>query len=340
MRRLLQVALALGVAGTALGAAWYLAANVSQPLTPTPEDKFECDLPAAFGVLNQATITKLPLISGLKNISGIAFWPEASTEEKRVFVVVDDHEDHRLFGVTLTKKDFAYEVKIEPIPIDKDIHNAEGITYLGGNRFAIVEERRQRAIVFSVNPDTLLGKTRCFTDPLDGGRFRDLCKNNQRRGDPLHYICNSGLEGISFDGGSRLYFIQEKHPKRLFYTEVTPLLTCGQDEAKKEKDVTFPEIIEKTWVSKSEQFSDLADLVALPDERLLLLSQECSAVIEFDINGAPYSVASFHDTDLDQVEGLTRDKDGHIFLVGEGGENGTGSFFYELTLPNNKLTTQ
>ena len=259
--------------------------------------------------------------------------------DTQVFVAVDDHDEKRLVKITLTQRDTAPQVRAEPIAIDKEIHNAEGITYLGNNRFAIVEERRQRALVFSLSPETLTGKNRCFTDPLDGGRFRELCKNNQRKGDPLHYICNSGLEGISFDGASRLYFIQEKHPKRLFYVDAAPLLTCGQDENKREKGVTVPEIVEETWVSQSAQFSDLADLEALPGERFFLLSQECSAVLEFDLKGKPYSVASFHDTELAQVEGITRDKEGHIYLVGEGGESATGSFFYVLTLPT-ELTKQ
>jgi uncharacterized protein YjiK len=333
-RRRLQVAGGLAVATVALGGAAYLTLEGGDLLASAAEpDRQDCDLPAASGRLNQATLTPLPALKGLDSVSGIAYWPEASSPGRKVFLVVDDHREEALFRVILSQDGGAARVEVESEPLDKQLHNPEGITYLGQNRFAVVEERRQRALVLELSPEAHGGRTRCLTEPLDGGRFRELCRENQQRGGPLFHICNSGLEGISFDGGSRLYFAQEKHPKRLIYVEAAPLLRCAPEGGEPARDISFPEIIEPTWVSRAREIADLSDLVVLPGERLMLLSQECEAVVEFELDGKPRSVLALPHPELAQVEGITWDGADHLYLAGEAQKPQRASPFYELTLP-------
>lgn len=343
-RRLWQITGALGIASVSLGVAIYVAfldldtkKLFDDDEENEPQDHLQCDLPVASGALNAATLRPLPSLQGLPEISGLAFWPELSSPERKVFVAVDDKQGEAVFRVILTEGPEGPRVEVVKDTLDKKLHNAEGITYLGDNRFAVVEEQRQRAIVVLLDPAAPgQGKVRCLTEPLDGGRFRELCKKNQRRGDPLHLICNSGLEGIAFDRTTgRLYFVQEKLPKRLFHVDASPLLSCGMEGPKREKKITFPEIIEPTWVSGSDQVSDLSDLLALPGGRVLLLSQECAALAEFDIEGNALSALELTPPELSEVEGVAWDGADRLYLVGESlDETGmAGSPFYELILP-------
>ena len=94
-----------------------------------------------------------------------------------------------------------------PSPQGTDFYDTEGITYVGGNKFVLVEERDRQANLFTYVAGGLLHKSDAQTVKVGTT------------------IGNIGLEGVSYDpmtsGATRGFiFVKEKDPQSIFQTNI------------------------------------------------------------------------------------------------------------------------
>jgi uncharacterized protein YjiK len=95
-----------------------------------------------------------------------------------------------------------------PSPQGTDFYDTEGITYVGGGKFVIVEERIDKPTCSTMSQAAVLHKTDAQTVKLGTT------------------IGNIGLEGVSYDpstnvpGSNGFIFVKEKDPESVFQTNI------------------------------------------------------------------------------------------------------------------------
>jgi uncharacterized protein YjiK len=173
--------------------------------------------------------------------------------------------------------------------------DTEGLTYMGGGKFVLAEERIQSAYQFSYVPGGTLTKSASQAISLG----------------PT--VGNVGLEGISFDPLSgKFVTVKEKTPMGV------NLATIDFPSATATVNSLFdPSGLGVADLADVQVLTTVSSLIGTPDEQhLLLLSQESRRLLETDRAGTVYS---FYDlTSLSgSIEGVTIDNDGNIYLVSE-----------------------
>jgi len=204
-------------------------------------------------------------------------------------------------------------------PQGTEFYDLEGLTYIGGGKFVMVEERDRQAVLFTYAKDTTL--TRANTQTVKLGTT----------------IGNVGIEGISYDPQTGGYIaVKEELPQGIFQTTINFATgTTGTASNGSPTTVNSTNLFDPALAG----LSDLADVYALSNitalngkadaGNLLLLSQAGGKIVEVDRTGKilssltiateignPLSVAD------QQHEGLTVDKNGNLYIVSE---NGGGS---------------
>ena len=197
-----------------------------------------------------------------------------------------------------------------PSPQGTDFFDTEGISYVGGGKFVLLEERFRQVNLFTYVPGGTLHKTDVQTVKLGTT------------------IGNIGLEGISFDPQTGGYIcVKEKDPESIFQTGidfVAGTATNGSPSTTSSTDLFNPAL------ANLEDFSDVYALSNLPSlsdaSHLLVLSQESGQIINIDRTGTVFSkltIVSDPGNPLsvaDQThEGLTMDTDGRLYVVSENG---------------------
>ncbi|WP_373544700.1 SdiA-regulated domain-containing protein [Chamaesiphon sp.] len=201
-------------------------------------------------------------------------------------------------------------------PQGTEFYDLEGLTYIGGGKFVMVEERDRQAVSFTYVKDTTL--TRANTQTVKLGTT----------------IGNIGIEGISYDPQTNGYIaVKEESPQGVFQTTIN--FAAGTASNGAPTTVNSTNLFDPALAG----LSDLADVYALSNVtalngqadagNLLLLSQASGKIVEVDRTGKilssltiatdagnPLSVAD------QQHEGLTVDKNGNLYVVSE---NGGGS---------------
>ncbi|WP_310483721.1 SdiA-regulated domain-containing protein [Chamaesiphon sp. VAR_48_metabat_403] len=201
-------------------------------------------------------------------------------------------------------------------PQGTEFYDLEGLTYIGGGKFVMVEERDRQAVSFTYVKDTAL--TRANTQTVKLGTT----------------IGNEGIEGISYDPQtSGFVAVKELSPQGVFQTTIN--FAAGTASNGSPTTVNSTNLFDPALAG----LSDLADVFALSNIKaldgkadagnLLLLSQASGKIVEVDRSGKvlssltiatdagnPLSVAD------QQHEGLTVDKNGNLYVVSE---NGGGS---------------
>lgn len=173
--------------------------------------------------------------------------------------------------------------------------DTEGLTYLGGGRFAIVEERIQSAyeITFAA-----------------GGTVDRSSLNSVSFGPD---VGNIGTEGVCFDpitGG--LIGVKEKSPQRVFSADVD----FGAGTATT-SDLFDPAGLGVLDISDVQTLTSITALAGTMEEQnLLLYSQESRLLMEVSRTGDILSAFDFTAIAGD-AEGVTVDADGVIYIVGE-----------------------
>ncbi|MGH8445101.1 MAG: SdiA-regulated domain-containing protein [Solimonas sp.] len=192
-------------------------------------------------------------------------------------------------------------------PQDTYFYDTEGLTYVGGGKFMLVEERYRQVDLFTYVPGTT----------LEGSAVQTVKLGTT--------IGNIGLEGASYDPKTSGYiFVKEKDPIGVFATTIDfAAHTASNGSATTENSTNLfdPALL---------NVADLADVFAVSNVTaadatdygdLLLLSQESGLVLQTDRAG---KIKGRLDIGLTaQNEGMTMDGDHTLYLVNElGGGDG------------------
>jgi len=171
--------------------------------------------------------------------------------------------------------------------------DTEGIVWLGGSKFAVLEERRRQLTVFDIKP----GTTRIARGAASAHTIEPKPQDKKK--------VNLGLEGVAFvPKANEIFICTEKSPRKVYRFKLT--------------DSPKPT---KAWDAQQNSFG-LSDLAGLAyDEatgHLLLLSDESKAVGETTTDGREISrLRLTGDAALPQPEGVTIDDDGKVYVVSE-----------------------
>lgn len=219
------------------------------------------------------------------NASGVTFNPQ----KQRLYVVLNGPEmilELALDGSLLRR-----------ITLD-GFEDTEGIVWLEGDRFAVIEERRRRLVLLTL--------------PAQATQIAYA--------DSEHYLIdgdeagNKGLEGLAWNAEqNRFYLAKEKGPRKLYQVP----LPQGSDRI---ADVSIPWDVQR----RSLGLSDISDLYhSQITDHLLLLSDESKTVVEVDGTGREVSRLVLEegvnglDHDVLQPEGLTCDDRGNLYVCSE-----------------------
>lgn len=188
-----------------------------------------------------------------------------------------------------------------------DFHDTAGLTYIGGTKFVLTEERLRNAYLL----DYMAGTT--------------VSRANPPMADLGSVVTNIGIEGISYDpiDGSFIT-VKETLPQEV---NRNTIVFNGQSTV-------------SSLFTPSLGVSDLSDVQVLstvlsPDSadyrNLLILSQESSLLLEVSRSGELLGSLNLAALGLpNSVEGVTMDRAGIIYLVAE---NGSDPMLYTLAAP-------
>lgn len=196
-------------------------------------------------------------------------------------------------------------------------YDPEGIAYVGGGTFVLVEERDRQAVQFTYKAGTTLAGGDASTVQLGTA------------------IGNVGLEGMTYDpqtGG--FIFVKEIGPQGLFQTTID--FKAGTASNGSPTTVNSINLFDPTQL----KLGDIADVYSLSNVasldktdssgNLLVLSQQDGKIVEVTRAGEVVGTLTIR-TDLgnplsvadQQHEGLAMDDAGNLYLVSE---NGGGDF--------------
>lgn len=178
--------------------------------------------------------------------------------------------------------------------------DTEGIAYIEGQKFAILEERLSAVNFVTITPDT-----HDINKSVNSSFVLDIF---------IHSEKNRRLEGISIDHATGdIYLVKEKSPRALY--KISGLLGNSQNI-----NISIPWDIEDT----DADMNDLSGLVFEPKlRRLLMLSDESSSLSEFSLDGEYLSSMKLEHSrhglldDIPQAEGVTLTTDGSLYIVSE-----------------------
>jgi len=198
-------------------------------------------------------------------------------------------------------------------PQNTEFYDPEGLTYIGGGQFVMVEERYRQAVLFTYAANTTLARSDAKTVKLGTT------------------IGNIGLEGISYDPATGGYvLVKEITPEGLFQTSIDFDAGTASNGSANTLDST------NLFDPASAGLSDFADIYALSNlpsllgtnyyNTLLVLSQEQSKIVAIGRNGSISSSLQLQGAPgvtlplpNQQTEGLTMDRDGILYVVTENG---------------------
>ncbi|MBC1239950.1 SdiA-regulated domain-containing protein [Nostoc sp. 2RC] len=198
-------------------------------------------------------------------------------------------------------------------PQGTDFYDTEGLTYIGGGKFVLIEERDRQANLFTYVPNTTLTKSDVQTVKLGTT------------------VGNIGIEGISYDPlTSGFIAVKETQPQGIFQTNIdfaASTATNGSPTTVNSTDLFNPALANLLDFADVYALSNLSSLNGQADySNLLVLSQESGKIVEIDRSGNIYSsltIVSNPGNPLSVVdqghEGLTMDKDGYLYVVSENG---------------------
>ncbi|MDA1044403.1 MAG: SdiA-regulated domain-containing protein [Verrucomicrobia bacterium] len=239
------------------------------------------------GTVSQYTLLRGPIaVAGVENdLSGITCALDTGT----LYAILNSPT-----VILALNKDLQVERVIQLEGFD----DTEDLCHVDANRFAVVEERRRNICEFDL--------------PTDAVRvdYADAVKALIEKVD----YENKGLEGVTYiPARDEFIVVKEKKPMRIYAV------------ARKSLSEASPEILHPWDAEKKSHHLD--DLSAVHFDaasgHLLLLSHESKSVTEVTAQGDKVSVLSLTSghsglsADIPQAEGITLDKNNHLFIVSE-----------------------
>lgn len=177
----------------------------------------------------------------------------------------------------------------------------EGLTYMGGGRVAVSDERAQRISIFQ-----LPALARSIN--VSEARFFSL---------GIGLNGNKGFEGVTYDAvGDRLFIVKERDPRQLYEVRGVAASLDGQ--------LQLAVHDRSDWIASQVFATDLSDIhFDAETGHLILLSDESRLVMELGADGRMLSYRSLNGLFSDlgrsapQPEGVTLDNDGTLYVVSE-----------------------
>ncbi len=177
--------------------------------------------------------------------------------------------------------------------------DTEGLTYLGDNQFALVEEENRGVVLVEIQQDT---------DYLLRSSGKSLAFS-------VTSAKNKGFEGIAFDSIEQsLFVVNEKNPRAIYR------LDGVVSDHVNGVSIASPWSMEDNSLSNS----DLSGLHYLSDlGTLLVLSDESKSLTETTPEGERISTLSLRQgsagltASIPQPEGVTVDDKGHLYVLSE-----------------------
>ncbi|MFZ4640570.1 MAG: ExeM/NucH family extracellular endonuclease, partial [Nodosilinea sp.] len=197
-------------------------------------------------------------------------------------------------------------------------YDTEGLTYIGGGKFVLIEERDRRANLFTYVPNTTLTRSNVQTVKL--GTTLTTPDSG-----------NVGIEGISYDPLTGGYIaVKEISPSGIFQTGID--FAAGTATKGSATTVNSTNLFDPALAG----LGDFADVYALSNQptlngqsqynNLLILSQESGKIINSDRGGnisSSLTIVSDPNNPLSvpnqQFEGLTMDRNGLLYVTSENG---------------------
>lgn len=198
-------------------------------------------------------------------------------------------------------------------PQGTEFYDTEGLAYVGGGKFVLVEERDRQVVRFTYAAGTTL--TRAATQTVKLGTT----------------VGNIGLEGVTNDPSTGGFVAaKETAPLGVFQTAIdftAGTATNGSPSTVNSTNLFDPALAGVLDFADVFALSNVAALAASSDTgNLLLLSQESGQIVELDRGGnvlSALTIASDVGNPLSvpdqQHEGLTMDEDGRLYVVAENG---------------------
>ncbi|WP_419678165.1 SdiA-regulated domain-containing protein [Aliarcobacter lanthieri] len=227
---------------------------------------------------------KLKEIKEIKqNLSGITYSPKTDT----------------LFAITNSPRDI-YELNksgevLRKIDLE-GFRDTEDITYIKDDMFAIVDEELSGAFIVNINNNT---------------KVVDIRDSNKKFMINVRTLENFGLEGISYNKNKDiLYLVNERNPKKIItvkgFINDTPIIIKEKFEIVEDNDYLgdFSAIY----------FDDISKNIYILSEESALLGR-----VDDKKNFSKYLDLSDNEisSGMTAPEGITKDKNGDIYIVGE-----------------------
>lgn len=176
--------------------------------------------------------------------------------------------------------------------------DTEGLTYIGGGRFVLVEERLQDAYVLTYTPGANASRSSLASASIGVT------------------VGNVGLEGISYDPTTGQYItVKEKTPQQVNISSLT--FGAGGTGTANTTSLFNPAGLGLLDLSDVQVLSTVLDPSSPDAANLLIYSQESSLLLEVSRTGSVLSMFSLAGI-TDSAEGVTIDRNGVIYIVDEG----------------------
>ncbi len=199
-------------------------------------------------------------------------------------------------------------------PQGTSFYDTEGVTYVGGGKFVVVEERYRQASLVTYAPGTTLAIGDSGVQTVKLGTT----------------TTNIGLEGVSFDpktGG--FIFAKEVTPQGIFQTTIDfagGTASNGSPSTVNSTNLFNPALVGVLDFADVFALSNIPSLAPAHLDSLLILSQESGKIVQVDRAGnimSSLTLVSDPGNPLNivdqQHEGLTMDLNGFLYVVSENG---------------------
>ena len=211
-----------------------------------------------------------------------------------------------------------------PSRIGVEFDDLEGLAWVGGSTFVMIEERKRNAVRFDYAAGTTLNRDNTSTVKLGTS------------------VGNRGLEGITYDGSNSFILVNQAAgsgaSQNIFQTSITfagtgGSATNGSPSTANATSLFTPENIGFADLNDVYALSNIAAFAGAASNNLLVLTN-AGGLKEMTRAGAVVSQLTLPNdvpgVGTAQIEGVTMDDRGYIYLVSDNGDFDTNQFSSSL----------